>query len=78
MTDFSIHNCKSICVNMYMPDNANCIRLLITHESSGLTHDDRYSSVITRSEITLFDLPTEVTDILLEHFGNPNEEEEAA
>ncbi len=56
--------------------NANCIRLLVLHtvRGSNLNGVD-YSEVHARSEITLFDLPEEVTDILLEHFGNPNEAE---
>lgn len=79
MTDFYIYRCKGIRVGMHMPENANCIRLEIQHTVSGRDiNAGRYSEVETRSSITLFDLPTEITDILLEHFGNPNESEEAA
>lgn len=56
--DITMHYCRSVRFAYHHPDNSNCITLRIEGEKEN-------------AEITLFDLPIEVTDRIRAAFGNP-------
>ena len=58
--DISEHGCTALAVQMIFPSNANCIRLRLTSKNSRAS-----DSPINWSEITLYDLPSSITDALL-------------
>lgn len=72
MTDLAIHHCQAISIGNHMPENSNSLTLKIQHEAYGMDRSDHYRSVQATTEITLFGLPAEVTDALIEALAKVN------
>lgn len=64
--DINLHRCQSIEVIRHMPANSNSITLSVV---SQVWSDGKFVSL--DNDITLFGLPSEVTDALIEKFAAP-------
>lgn len=69
-TSINIHRATNIVFERHMPNNGNSVTLIVTQQQAS----DDY---ITREvDVTIFDLPADVTRKLYEAFGEPNHKSE--
>lgn len=75
MASFGLHGCTDISTFTFLPadgEHGSALTLAIKHRSAGITPAGVFDEVADTSHITLFNLPTEITDVFLENFGDPN------